>query len=422
MQKAEQSYTFTRAVDLKALAQIRSEQGPVYSLYLDLRPELGSGKTPLERFEQLLLEKKEQKKLDQGAPEDKERWEREANRIRQWLSSASLSHGSGLAILSGHSVDLWEVFILPFPVIDRLAVRGRPFVRPLEILLGEIKGTLVVLLNENQAQILEVFLGSVSEVARMQPGSLAASPAAGDRTGGFTGAVAERINSLWQEHSYDMLVIGGSEVAVTALSAALPESIMVSYAGEVQVSPDAPHADIAAGVQRVSAEFERRRETQRVEELISAANRNQGEAVLGLQQTLLSVRSKNKVRLLVVEQDFRQAGGECPNCGFLTEDTGHDSCLLCGMGLRPEIDVVGLALKRVLDQGGEVEVLRSPEARGGLEQHGQIGVMLNEAALQPQVKDISNRVVVSSDGEIDQDALHDQAMEESFPASDPPSW
>jgi peptide subunit release factor 1 (eRF1) len=53
------------------------------------------------------------------------------------------------------------------------------------------------------------------------------------------------------------------------------------------------------------------------------------------------------------------------------------------MTLNPQLDVVELALERVLDQGGEIEVLRSSESRQRLAKYGRIGALLRYAYTVP---------------------------------------
>lgn len=157
-------------------------------------------------------------------------------------------------------------------------------------------------------------------------------------------------------------------------------------------------------------------EAQRVEEVITKGRKGQG-AVLGPEQTFLAVRAKT-VRLLVVEENFCLPGGVCPNCGFMGTDERR-VCMLCGMALRPEPDIVEVALKRVLEAGGEIEILRSTQSRRALEQHGRIGALVRTESVPPE-RDTANRQPFEKGGKIDQDVLHDETVEESFPASDPP--
>jgi hypothetical protein len=190
------------------------------------------------------------------------------------------------------------------------------------------------------------------------------------------------------------------------------------------VARDQPHVrplEVMLGEFRrqLPAHEEQRLENERVAELLAhAGDTTSPGGVVGLEQTLLAVRGK-KVRLLVVEEDFHLAGGACPNCGFLGE--GEEGvCLVCEMALRPEPDIIEAAMQRVLDQAGEIEVLRSPQNRRALEEHGRIGALLGEADEDLPAKVTATALPVGDDGKIHPQVKRDEAVDESFPASDPP--
>jgi peptide chain release factor subunit 1 len=86
---------------------------------------------------------------------------------------------------------------------------------------------------------------------------------------------------------------------------------------------------------------------------------------------------ERRVQVLVVEEDFRQPGFECPHCQFLVAiETVH--CRLCGTALDPQVDIVERAAERAIDQQATIEVLRG-EARQALAAHGHIGALLRYA-------------------------------------------
>lgn len=416
MQFSEPSKDFIRPIELQALSEIQNEQGPVFSLYLDLRRERRVAGNPLERFQNLLRQAEQQRKLDQDPPEYRQQWEQETNRIRRWLETDPLRGGLGLALFSSEAAGLWRTFLLPVPVMDRLVVRDQPYVRPLELLLGEFKCTLVALIDAGAARLVEVSLGQAEEVDRVESVPVTGTLQGEDNP--HVSAVIERMEEAWQDLGCDRLVIGGSDETLDDLRDTLPEPLRERLVGEVRLSPLAPMEDLLDEMIEIDTEREQQIEAQRVEELVSRVE-NTEPAVLGLEKTLLVVRS-GKVRLLVTEEDYHREGGECPNCGFLAE-AEEKQCLLCGMALRPEPDIIEVALKRVLDAGGEIEVLRSQRTRSALASHGHIGALLYESG-RPHEKDASGRATLARDGKINPDALHDEAIQESFPGSDPPSW
>ncbi len=104
MQLPDQSNEFPNQQDLQALAALRSDQGPAFSLYLDLRPEKGD---PMVRLERLILQVLKQKKLDQAPPANQRAWEKESGRLRQALEQAP--QAQGLAVFSSIASGFWRV-------------------------------------------------------------------------------------------------------------------------------------------------------------------------------------------------------------------------------------------------------------------------------------------------------------------------
>lgn len=374
-------YDLIRRDDLEALAEVRSAHAPIFSLYLDLRPERRGGEPPLTRFMNLLRQAEQQVKLDERSRSYRIHWAEEADRLRAWLDDHKPLDGRGLAVLSCTTIGLWRAFRLPVPVRDQLVAGDRPYLRPLTTLLDEFERYLVVLIDAGSARLIEVYLGAIADVEEL-PGSV--PPATGhfvEKTGHrhdtylhrHAKRVAERAEAFWNEHHYDRLVIGGTEEALGELRDQLPKALRERLAGELHLSPQVELGQVLDRVLAIEREQEQRLEAQRVEELITSAHKGDA-AVLGLEATLLAI-VEQRVRLLIVAEDDARPGWECPNCGFLTA-APTDSCPICSTPLNSQIDIIESALERVLEQNGDIEVVRSPEARQMLVRHGAIGALL----------------------------------------------
>jgi len=75
---------------------------------------------------------------------------------------------------------------------------------------------------------------------------------------------------------------------------------------------------------------------------------------------------------LVIRDGYRAPGFHCQSCGYLSSKP-MDTCPFCG-GICEEItDAVEQAIHNVMESGGDVEVLHSPQA---LESFDQIGALL----------------------------------------------
>jgi peptide subunit release factor 1 (eRF1) len=430
-------YDLVRRSDLEALAQLRNANAPVFSLYLDLDPERRVSEPPLSRFKSLLRQAKQLpgKRGEELRPGPQSRayrkqWEEEADRLRACLETQQPLQGRGLAVLSSLSAGLWRAFRLPVPVRDRLEVADRPYLRPLAALLDEFEGYLVVLIDSGRARFIETRLGTAEEVADVESDVPPATGNISEKTGHrhdtslhrHAKSVAMRTEGLWRRLNCDGLVIGGTEEALGELRDQLPNALRERLAGELHLSPKVEIDHILDRVLEIEREHERRVEAQRVEELITTAHKS-GPAVLGLETTLLAI-VEGRVRLLVVEEEFNSAGWECPNCGFIGA-AQQEFCPLCGTALNAQPDVVELALERVLNQDGDIEVLRSPESRQALAQYGRIGALLRygwRSPLPVKEDELSDQTNAAQEGTTNREELIDEALKETFPASDPPFW
>ncbi len=384
---AASRYDLISRADLEALALVRSAAAPVFSLYLDLRPERREAEPPPTRFKNLLRQAEQQVRPHERSRTYRKHWEEEAELLRAWLDEKPIE-GRGLAVLSCQPIDLWRAFRLPVPVRDQLVVADGPYLRPLATLLDEFESYLVILIDSGTARLIEVRLGTAEEVGEVRGYVPPATGNVAEKTGHkhdtylhrHARYVVERAEELWRERGYDWLMIGGTEEALGALRDQLPKALREQMAGEIKLSPEAELGRILDRVLEIEREQERRVEAQRVEDLITTAHKG-GAAVLGLDATLLAI-VEERVRLLIVEEEFAQAGWECPSCGYLAA-ARPETCPICEMTLNPQPDIVEPALERVLDLGGNVEVLRSPESRQALTKYGRIGALLRYAYTSP---------------------------------------
>lgn len=378
------AYDLIRRADLEALAAVRSVDAPIFSLYLDLRPERRTAEPPQIRFKNLLRQAEQQVRLDQQSRLYRKHWAEEAERMRSWLDAEQPLRGRGLTLLSCQPLGLWRAFQLPVPVRDQLEVTDRPYLRPLVTLLDEFESYLVVLIDASMARLIEVYLGAAVELTKL-PGNV--QPATGDiveKTGHrhdtylhrHACAAAAHAEDFWLAHGYDWLVIGGAEEALGELRNQLAKVLRTQLAGELYLPPQVELGHILACVLKIECEQERQVEAARVEALITAAQKH-GPGVLGLEATLLALMEK-RVQLLIVEEAFAHAGWECPNCGYLGARQ-EEHCPLCGTRLNEQPDIIEPALERVFEQDGELEVLRSEAARQALTQYGRIGALLRYA-------------------------------------------
>ena len=123
---------------------------------------------------------------------------------------------------------------------------------------------------------------------------------------------------------------------------------------------------------RVEDEVERQRETDLVEQIITAAGKRE-KGALGIDQTLLALQ-EGRVWQLVYAEGFVTRGGQCANCGALLAKYAGP-CDYCNGPIRVVDDLIGFAAERVLDTNGKGEEVRGPAAER-LREVGSVGAVL----------------------------------------------
>jgi peptide subunit release factor 1 (eRF1) len=374
-------YDLVTVAVLKALAAFHSDVYPVVSLYMDVRPKERQGDKVRVKLKHLIDEAK--RRPVTRSKERRKAFQQEADRLLAWFTTEYDRTGRGLAIFTANEHGLWRSFRLPVPVRDRLILADRPHLRPLLTLVDEFERYLVLLVDKQTARLFIVYLGEVEEYTELMD-ELVPHPKAGGLTAEkyqrhhdmhvlwhvkHAVEVAER---LWTREHCQWLLIGGPEEPLAELRRHMPKALRERLAGEITVSLKDGADAILARVLEVEQATERRIEAERVAALLEAAL-GHGPGVLGLDRTLEAIVER-RVQILVVEEDFRQPGFECPNCQYLVAiETAH--CPLCDTPLDPQVDIVERAVERAIDQQATIEVLRG-EARQALAAHGHIGALL----------------------------------------------
>jgi peptide chain release factor subunit 1 len=378
-------YDLVTVADLKAMAAFHSDVYPVVSLYLDVRPEERQGDKVRVKLKHLI---DEVERLPATRSKERRRaFQQEADRLLAWFETEYDRTGRGLAIFTASEHGLWRSFRLPVPVRDRLILADRPYLRPLLTLVDEFERYLVLLVDKQAARLFVVYLGEIEEYTELMD-ELVPHP----KAGGWSAEkyqrhhdlhvlwhvkhAVEAAEQLWMREHCQWLLVGGTEEPLAELHHHLPKALRERLAGEMAVSLKDGADAILARVLAVEQATERRVEAERVAALFDAAL-GHGPGVLGLDGTLEAIVER-RVWILVVEEDFRQAGFECPNCQYMVAiETAR--CPLCDTRLDPQLDIVERAVERaVVDQRATIEVLRG-EARQALAAHGHIGTLLRYA-------------------------------------------
>ena len=357
--------------EIQELLAFRSEH-PVVTVYLNTDPREGNADTHRLRLRNLLKEVQS---------------EADAEAIRQFFEVQHDWSGRGVAVFSCQGEAFFRAYPLGVPVRDMVWEGQRPYVRPLTALMDVYGHYGVVLVNKEQARFLFFHLGWLeeqegvqgAEVRHFKRGGAARYPG---RRGGAPGTAseedevvdrnmklaAEAAEAFFSQHQVRRILIGGSEENVALFRERLSKAWQSLIAGTFPMDIRASHAEVLARALEIGQEAERRREERLVEEIKTLAAKG-GAAVVGLDETLGAVHEK-RVRVLVYEEGYREPGYFCTGCGFLTVQT-LEVCPFCESAFETVPDAVELAVRRTMEEGGDVEAIPRD-----LSDIGHIGALL----------------------------------------------
>ena len=361
--------------DLQALIAYRP-QHPVLSLYLDLDPSAGSADFHRLQLRQLL------KGFEDRAAEDVEAIERFMDHEYDWS-------GRSLAVFSCTADDYFRSFALAVPLRSRARWVDRPYVKPLADLLDRYGNYGVALVDKQGARLFHFHLGELQE----QEGTLGqeirhtkrggGSQVQG-RRGGSTGQtryskdIADRnlkeaaqfAVGFFGENHVRRVLIGGTDANVARFNALLPKKWQSLVVGSFPVEMTAGHAQVQEKAEEIARRAEDDREQRLVETVITAAAKGR-EGVIELDGTLAAINA-GQVQTLIVSEGYRAPGYQCRGCGYLTAQPLAE-CPFCGSEFIEIEDAVELAVRKVMEEGGEVEVVHGSPL---LERAGRIGGQL----------------------------------------------
>lgn len=293
-----------------------------------------------------------------------------------------------LVLFCNGSDDLFWTRPLNVNVRNFASWGATPNVRPLLEIIDEHERYGVVLADRQQARLFTVYLGEVEEIHQAVsdlPVERIKSPGqelswsetklqhkADQHAHLHFKHVAEMMSRLTKLREFDRLIVAGTVEATNELVRLLPIALRTRIVRIVQLPIEASPRQVFEVTLPIEQEFERRREAELVESLITSAKKER-KGVLGLEDTLIALQ-EYRIMELVYADGFRATGRQCKNCGALmTGDVA--ACIYCGGDVRSVDDLVELANAKVLEKEGKVDEVRG-EAANRLKQEGQIGALL----------------------------------------------
>ena len=369
-------FHFLDATHLQRLNEIESDGSPVVSLYMELSPERRTGDAWEIAFKDLRA-----RALDHsGADGHAKAVEAELDRIEAALRGGLPRTGRGLVFFACEGLGLFEQLGVAIAVPNDVYVDRRCYVRPLARVRDEHDRFVIALVSAHKSRFFFSQIGLVEEVYTLEGEALFVTDFASKDQRRDMKAERKKQHAQRSAHALDLIAeVLDARHAIydcapdmeAAFLDGLDQKTRQKTAAAFQCGINATVAEVAAKAEPVQREVEAREEletVERVRELIP------GRAVVGLDATL-DMLNQQRVMTLVVNDDLRIPGGIDTTSGMLTTQTdGHYEAT--GGRILAEDDLFELMLERALEQGAELELIRSEAARSALEPHGPAAALL----------------------------------------------
>jgi peptide chain release factor subunit 1 len=292
--------------------------------------------------------------------------------------------GRSVAMFSCATQNYFRAFPIAVPIRSRVFVGDQPYVKPLADLLDAYGGYGVALVDKQGARLFQFHLGELKEQEGILGEEVRHTKRGGassifGRLGGIGGKsrhseqtvarnlkeAAEFSAKFFDENHIRRVLIGGTEKNVKQFKSHLPKSWQSLVVGTFPVSMTARPNEVQKKAIEIGQLAERRREMRLVETMITSAAKGAG-GVVRLEDTLGAVH-EGRMQTLIVSEGYRAEGFQCQGCGYITTQE-LDICPFCGNTFKQITDAVEMAIRKVMQDGGEVEIVyENPEL-------GKIGI------------------------------------------------
>jgi rubrerythrin len=343
---------------LSKLLEFRSQNDTV-SLYLNLDPSESNIALHKSRMRKLIDEIKSEpdKQVILDFYESK----------REWL-------GQGLVLFSCAADNFFEAYTLQVPVRDLVWTDKILYVKPLVDLMDSFGNHGVVLINKKNIRLFVFHLGELiarteifgEQIRHVKHGGASSRPGWQSEGAGRTHyedeleernmrSFVESAIHFFEEHEIKRVLLGGTDENVSMFQTLLPKRWRGMVYDTFPFTKTAKEVDLLKKAMAIGEHVERQREDELVETLLTSAAKGK-EGVIKLNQTLGALRA-GQIQTLFLDKDFHAPAYQCENCGFLTAYKVHNRCPYCGHAVMQIPDAVGMAVRQVIQEGGEVEIV-----------------------------------------------------------------
>ncbi len=297
---------------IRELAAFRSPDAPVVSCYLDVDGRRHVRSQDVEA---------ELDRLIRAAGSRTNGANADLDRIASYVRAGfDRSNVRGLALFSCTAEDLWTVVPLPVSVTSQLVVNSAPAVTQLESVLQDLEPVGVLLVDRQSARMLVFAKGELidhSELFEEVPRDIDTRGHSDRGRASDDQHVEELVTQhlrhsaevafrVWQNHSFQHLVVGAHPSVQSTIRSALHPYLRERLTDPIDISIAATEGQVRDVVTEVSAALERAREATRVGRLRDELARG-GRAASGLDDTLDAL-NRRRVEVLFVSSGYAESG------------------------------------------------------------------------------------------------------------------
>ncbi len=366
--------------ELKDIAKMKNEGMYFVSFYLNVNPITTVKDNYVIHVKNML--RKTVENLDKSILK---KVKADIDKIESYILSNKRVFKKGLVILSSQESKFWKEYHLAVPFKNEIIVDTTPYVKPLLDILDNYQRCAILLVDKESARIFLAHLGEIEEYTEVHSDDI---PGKHKKGGWFSLAeksyerhtdyhvglhlkdVLKELEVFFSGEYVGRMIIGGPEEAVTKVKAVLPQGIADKIIGTFQAEMAANSKEVMKKAEPLIHEYEKRKETEDIEELLTKAMKNEN-AVIGI-ENVLSALQEGRVMKLIVLKDFKQSGLSCKQCTYLSTQN-ITSCPFCNGDMQDQKYLVDLIAQKAVEQGAFVEVASE---NGKLRESGNIGAFL----------------------------------------------
>ena len=375
---------------LRELAETRSAQGKVLSVFINLDPREFA--TPPARATEIssVLDAAARtiRDADGLTPDERTALQADLERVRTAMrNGVDTKEARSLAVFASQPAGLFEILKLPRPVDHKVAISETPCVEPLaRIGTGELWW--LVLVDRKHARLLAGTVDGLVELWRHEDDVLGRVDSdRHDQDGrserryerGVEKEVDVHLRGVASELARRLrdvrvagILVGGPKETTGQLASLLPADVAKCVQGHVEVDVWNSGADaVLAAARPVLDALTARRDAELLAKIDEGLGTG-GRAVSGLADVLVAVHER-RIDTLVIQEGFTAKGTRCPQCGWMGVSAGGQ-CPADGTMTDVVDNVVEAAVGRAFGQDARVRYLAVGDE--AIETKGSIAAVL----------------------------------------------